>query len=191
MVVFDAPKRAVPVGTAPVLQLVPVLKLFVPGLLSHVAFCACAGLALPTMKAPTRTTQANSARRYRRLAVFGSCARGSAGARLRRSRTSTCSGVARGIRHCESPYSRIDDQRSTSIRKDEIADPKTHFSECGPSSNRSSQSEEILLQSLQITEGSQLPARGLRDRHDPTTRPAARRRGNDGQTIKTARNVRL
>jgi hypothetical protein len=40
----------------------------------------------------------------------------------------------------------------------------------GPSSNRSSQNEEILLQSLQITESSRLPARGLRDRYDPTTR---------------------
>jgi hypothetical protein len=44
-VVVDAPKNAVPDGTAPVLQLVAALKLPEPGVASQVASCASAGSA--------------------------------------------------------------------------------------------------------------------------------------------------
>ncbi|GGI19907.1 hypothetical protein GCM10010987_06700 [Bradyrhizobium guangdongense] len=44
-VVFDVLKNAVPVGTAAGVQLVAVLKSPEPGLVSHVASCACAPVA--------------------------------------------------------------------------------------------------------------------------------------------------
>jgi hypothetical protein len=43
--VFDAPKNAVPVGTVAGVQLVLLLKSPEPGLDSHVASCARAGIA--------------------------------------------------------------------------------------------------------------------------------------------------
>lgn len=43
LVRFEVPKKAVPVGTVPELQLEPVLKLLLPGLVFHVASCAAAG----------------------------------------------------------------------------------------------------------------------------------------------------
>ena len=62
LVVFDAPKEAVPDGTVPVLQLEPVRKSPLPGAASQVAFCAAAGV--PTAAS---AVVANSAARSRLL----------------------------------------------------------------------------------------------------------------------------
>jgi len=60
-VVFEKPKKAVPVGTVAGVQLVAVLKSPEPGLVSHEAFCAAAG----SVAAATKTVPASSrANRY-------------------------------------------------------------------------------------------------------------------------------